>query len=75
MFDVNKYLCVCLGMGGKSPSTWTWQPLLPENGTSVLVIIGREKKSEIVPDFCKLISVSEKRARQANFGNASFPSI
>lgn len=43
MFDVNKYLCVCVGMGGKSPSTWTWQPSFMENGTSVLVRIDLKK--------------------------------
>lgn len=44
-----------------------------ENGTSVLVRIGLKKISEIVPNPGKLISLSEKRGRQANFGNASFP--
>lgn len=35
-----------------------------------------EKKiSEIVSDSGKLISLSEKKGRQVNFGNASFPYI
>lgn len=32
-----------------------------------------KKISGIVPDSGKIISLNEKRGRQANFGNASFP--
>lgn len=60
-------------MEAKSTSTYTWQPSFMENGTTALVRISLKKISEIVPDSGKIISLREKRGRQANFGNASFP--
>lgn len=73
MFDIKKYLCVCVGMGSKSPSTWTWQPSPTGMGFCFGENRSEKKISEIVPDSGKLISSSEKRGRQVNFGNASFP--